>query len=108
MFTDFITWVVGAYVDNKKDVKSETAIKWLIKKVSIFLVPFIVALMLKGSGYESNGIITTILSILIVSEGYSILGNIYTIKTGKKVTEIDALGIILKKVKELIDDNTKK
>lgn len=103
MAVDFVTGVISAYVDDKTKVRSQTAIKWAVKKVSIFLVPFVVALMLKGAWYDAGWMVTTILSILIVSEWYSILGNIYSIKTGNKVTEIDALWYILELVRKFLD-----
>lgn len=54
MMIDFVTGVAASYMVDKSDVKSSTAIKGLLKKVCIFLIPFIVSLVLKGAGYEGD------------------------------------------------------
>jgi hypothetical protein len=42
--------------------------------------------------------VSTCISVFIASEGYSIIGNIYTIKTGKRVEEIDAVERLIKEI----------
>lgn len=108
MVIDFVTGILASYVADKNEVKSKTAVNWLIRKVSIFMIPFVVALVIKGGGYTgdlANGLVTTIVSLLIVSEGYSVLGNIYGIKTGKKVPEIDATERLLDFVRGLFESS---
>jgi len=44
------------------------------------------------------------LSLLIVSEGYSSIQNIYTVRTGKILPEYDVISVILKKISEYLDE----
>lgn len=95
---DFITWVIAAYYVNPSEVTSQKWIKWLVKKISLLLIPFIAALFVKGTWYDPTTILTTTLSILIAAEAYSILWNIYTIQTGQKVKENEAVKTLLEKL----------
>ena len=40
--------------------------------------------------------------ILVLSEAYSNLGNIQSFRTKKRVAEIDAVSMVLKKVRDLV------
>ena len=44
------------------------------------------------------------ISILIVAEAYSVVGNVYTIKTGEAVKEIDAVSAIVKRLRRILED----
>ncbi|MBO7691740.1 MAG: phage holin family protein [Methanobrevibacter sp.] len=71
-----------AYIEDKQQVTSEKMWKGLAKKISKLLLPLIVVLVLKGIGFENlEMVVTTIFSILIITEGYSIIGHIYSINT---------------------------
>ena len=83
------------------------------KKVLRFTIPFSVVIMLKGVGFAEIGfLVSSIMSILIASEGYSILRHYVFIQTKKEMTEMDTIGFVLDKVSNIIKDyltsNTKK
>lgn len=93
---DFIFWVSDAYIENKQQVTSEKMRKGLAKKLSKLMLPLIVVLVLKWIGFENlEMVITTIFSILIITEGYSIIGHIYCINTWKHLSEIDAFSLLI-------------
>lgn len=90
LLVDFIFGVVEVYLIDKTKLKSDSAIKGLLKKMTRLCMPFIVWIVMKGAGFDDVGIfVTMILWILIVSEGYSIIGHIYNINTGKSLPEIN-------------------
>lgn len=94
-----IDTIVGLLKILKLD-KSKFSMKilmWgMVSKMGLLLVPLIVALLLKGVGQEMGFGIELILKILIVSEFISTIGNIYTIKTGKIVKDIDIFSMLFK------------
>ena len=93
---DFIFWVSDAYIEDKQQVTSEKMWKGLAKKLSKLMLPLIVVLVLKGIGFENlEMVVTTIFSILIITEGYSIIGHIYSINTWEHISEIDAFSLLL-------------
>lgn len=93
---DFIFWISDAYIEDKQQVTSEKMWKGLAKKLSKLMLPLIVVLTLKWIGFENlEMVVTTIFSILIITEGYSIVWHIYCINTGKHVSEIDAFSYLL-------------
>ena len=100
---DFILGVADAYLLNREQVKSSIATRWVFKKVSKLLLPIIVVIVLKWAGFTNTApIINSIMWILIFAEGYSIVGHIYCINTGKSLPEIDAFELVIKKIVEIM------
>lgn len=96
LILDFVFWVSDAYIEDKQQVTSEKMWRWLAKKVCKFLLPLIVVLVLKWIGFENlEMVITTILSILIITEWYSIIWHIYSINTWEHLSEIDAFSLLI-------------
>lgn len=96
LILDFIFWISDAYIEDKQQVTSEKMWRGLVKKCSKFLLPLIVVLVLKGIWFENlEMVVTTIFSILIITEWYSIIGHIYCINTGEHLSEIDAFSLLI-------------
>ena len=74
-----------------------------ISKCGVLTVPLVMALTAKGLGVDFNWIISWSISVLILSESYSIIANIYTIRTGKIAPEWDAISLILSKIRSAVD-----
>ena len=65
------------------------------------MVPFVIALIFKAGDFDTaatEGFITTIVSMLIVFEGLSILQHIYKIHSGKDLPENHAFEVIIEKI----------
>ena len=91
---DWIFWVINAYM--QETLQSKLMAKWLIKKLTRWCVPFIVIAVMKWAWFDDTQLISTsILSILIVAEWYSIIWHIYSINYWKTLPEIDALKSLL-------------
>jgi len=83
----------------KKEFKFKTLIWGLCLKMCFLIIPLIVALLGKGVGGDFYLGVDIVMKILIVSEGYSIFGNIYAAKNKKEVKSIDIISILLKSLR---------
>ena len=96
LILDFVMGIVDAYIKDKSQVTSAKMWKWLVKKVTRRMLPFIVVWIFRGAWIEDmSTIVSMIISMLIVTEWYSIIGHIYSINTWKEILEIDAFEMIL-------------
>ena len=82
----------------------------LLKKVTRWILPFIVAGALNWTGMPTEILLTAIIWIIVFSEAYSIIWHIYAINTREELPEIDAFKMLLWKLanffKKLIDKNS--
>ncbi|NCD11053.1 MAG: hypothetical protein EOL93_00750 [Epsilonproteobacteria bacterium] len=103
MCLDMVTGTIKAYV-AKQDITSRRWVAGFLSKLVVLLIPFVIALMAKGVDIDVRWFVGLSLSILIVAESYSILGNVHTIKTGEAVAEIDAVSAIIKALREILEN----
>lgn len=72
-------------------------------KIGILIIPLLVALMFKGIGSgngENIGFgVVIVMKFLIVSEFISAISNIYTVKTGIEVKDVDVFTMLFKFVR---------
>ncbi|HBI17140.1 MAG TPA: hypothetical protein DDY52_03255 [Candidatus Moranbacteria bacterium] len=103
MIVDFATGILASYkIDGRNSITSRRMTMGAVAKALILLIPFVLILGAKGAGFNLNLVVQSILSMLVLSEVYSIIGNIQAFKTGKRIKEIDALSIILKKIRGML------
>lgn len=97
---DWMFWVINAYI--QWNLQSKLMVDWLVKKLTRRCLPFIVIAVLRGAWFDNTHIIaTSILSILIVAEGYSVIGHIYSINYKEQLPEIDALKMLFQWIAKL-------
>ena len=102
LFLDFVFWIADAYFEDKQKVTSSTAWKWIFKKFSKLMLPMIFIFVLKWVGAEDiSMLVTSVMSILIITEGYSIIWHIYSINTWKHLSEIDAFSLLIEFIANL-------
>ena len=101
---DMITgiWRAGV-LGGGEAITSVRAINGFFSKFLFVAVPITVAYMGHGVGIDASALVQMAIGVLILGTGYSILGNIYTIRTGQKVKEFDALQFILYQVQKVIE-----
>lgn len=105
---DFLLGVTHAYFKDKQSVTSTAAFSGLLRKVLRLTIPLSAAYVLKGLNFEEvNLLMSTIMGILIASEGYSIFRHYMYIAAKKELSEIDAIELALNKIIELIKPNFK-
>ena len=100
LLLDWIFGVVDAYI--QWNLKSKLMWLGLVKKLTRRCFPFIVIGVLRWAGFSSTELITTaMLSIMIVAEGYSVIGHIYAINYKQELPEIDCLKFLMKSIADL-------
>lgn len=73
----------------------------LTTKFLVLLIPMTLALVGKGlKGYDFTPFIEIVLKVLVVSEGISIITNMYVIKTKKAVKNIDFVSMLLNSIRK--------
>lgn len=99
---DLIFWLVSAKV-RWEAIESKRLQSWLIKKMTRWLLPFIVALWLKWTWMPWISWLTTVIVWMIVfSELYSVIWHIYSINYKESLPECDAFKILLNSLVKII------
>ena len=99
MLIDTITWVTKRYKLNEEwdKVSSAWLTIWALRKLLTLLAIFTISLTLKGLGVEAYyTLMFSIIAIFIVAQAISIMQNIYSSLTWKKVDEQDAISIVIR------------
>lgn len=78
----------------------------LISKLSLILIPIVVAMGTKATGADSHYIMLSGMWILVFSEVYSIIGNIYAVRTKEELPEYDAVGLLGKQIRTILIRNS--
>lgn len=93
---DYVFWVADAYITDKQSVTSTKMRQWLVKKLTRWMLPLVVIAVLRWVWvWDLEYISTVIFSILIITEGYSIIWHFYSINAGKQLPEIDCFEMLL-------------
>lgn len=114
MIADTITGIIRAgVIHGWRSVNSHNFSFGILSKMCLILTPMIVALAGRGSGLDLTLVATGALSMLVLSEAYSVLGNVQSIRNRKDVLEFDAMNFVLTKLREgleklLVTDKGKK
>lgn len=99
---DIVTGISKTICIGKKPTSTRLA-NGIFSKLILLLIPVCVAIAVKGLGLDFSSLIDTTLIVLILSELYSIIANIYTIRTKKQVEEFDAISIILRVIRTKVN-----
>lgn len=104
IFFDLITGIVASVITRGwASFKSSTMARGIVVKSLYVAILLMIAQLGVTLEQDMTLFIKSTLGILAVSEMYSIMANIYMIKTKKVVEEIDALTPIMLKVKRVYD-----
>ena len=102
MIFDFFAGVSAAY--KRGDAITSQKMKLgVIGKFLILLIPLTVALISKGTDVELGQVVTWLVYVLIVSEGYSVISNTVCFHTGRRLPELDAMALIGNKLKDILN-----
>lgn len=99
---DVVTGLLRVAVTEPQKLSSRIGIIGVLSKLLVILVPLLLGLAGKGIGYDLKPMIHVSLSVLVVYEVWSILGNIVQIRT-KDVTlnEFDAVSALIRGLQEM-------
>lgn len=101
MVVDTVTGAIrSGVVHGPQSVTSRAAKVGIISKALMIIVPCLIAVAGRGIGMNLIVIAKSILKILILSELYSILSNIQSIRAGHDVKEFDAMNYVLSRIRD--------
>lgn len=99
MILDTILGVCRVYVvHGGHAIKSYRLVSGLMAKLTMLMVPLLIAYLGKGVGMELTVLAVWSLNLLIFSHFYSILGNIHSIYLRRDTYEFDAISYVLTKI----------
>ncbi|MDM5264667.1 phage holin family protein [Sulfurovum sp. XTW-4] len=101
LLIDYITGVLKAKTLNEC-ITSNKMKYGVISKFSLVLIPLVLALAAKSLHGDAENMLYVGMNILILSETYSIIGNIYTIRTREKLPEWDAVAALGHKIRSVL------
>lgn len=103
MIIDIVSGVAASYViRGKHSIKSHLFSTGIVSKVILLTMPLVLALVAKGVGIDIVGFASNVLSLFILSEGYSIVGNYISIRRKEYIEEFDAIGFILSGIQKTL------
>ena len=85
-----------------RSIKSSIFERGVVAKMLIIGIPVNLALAGKGIGFDLAPLAQGTITVLILSEFYSILGNFYAIRTGTERVEFDAVAYVVNNLKKLL------
>jgi hypothetical protein len=104
MILDVITGIArSGTVSGWRSITSMRLSAGVIAKLLMMIIPLVIAIAGIGAGIDLAFVASSSLSILIMSEAYSVLGNIYGVATKKQAVEFDAIGYILGRFREILE-----
>lgn len=80
----------------------------IVTKLSVLIIPMIIALVAKGLSFDFKWFVIAILNILIVAEGFSAISNILSIKSKKNIENVDFISMLLKAIRRGLENIVKK
>lgn len=109
LIMDYITGLFKARAVGER-ITSNKMKYGIASKLSLLLVPIVLGLGATALNQqeEVSKILYWGISVLILSEVYSVIGNISAIRTGVELPEIDVISNIAKKIRHFIGGNEDK
>ena len=104
MVIDTITGISKAYSVDPQSITSHALGKGVLKKFITVILVYTLAVLGMGVWIPPEHFMEWGLSLLIMSEWYSALQNIYAVRTGVVLPEYDVISIIIKKLGTVIKD----
>jgi len=106
---DSITWFTKAFMNWTATSKLWS--RGIIAKVYLLLIPICISSAGIVAGLDLTNIVSWTISMLAFAELYSIVANIYEIKTKKQLPEYDAvsevIGGLLRVIRKILNNNAK-
>ena len=104
MLTDTIVGTVrSAVVNGMPSITSSVGTRGLLAKILTLVGLISLAFAFKGVGYNAIAAIQGIVSVFILAEAYSIIGNVHSTITKKPKVEYDAMAFLVGTVKSLLE-----
>jgi len=99
LFIDYLTGVGKAGVLGQS-ITSNKMKYGIASKMVLLFIPIVLAIGAKIIKHDAEDILFVGINILVLSEVYSIIGNIYSMRTKEELPEIDAVAAIGKFIRD--------
>ncbi len=100
MVLDTITGIMkSAIIYGGRSVKSTIITAGVASKAIVLAVPLAIIIMGKGIGIDLTDYLYGVVSVFIVAETYSVLGNVYAARVKKDIQEFDVISFTIKKIR---------
>lgn len=101
---DTVTGVARTYALNGgRSIRSYKLMAGITSKLLVILIPLIVAWAGRGAGINLTAVAQGALSVIILSEAYSVLCNIHAIVVREDTHEFDAIGWVMNNFKNILE-----
>lgn len=104
MIIDIITGMWKQFTIDPRQISSRALSLWVTKKFTVVLLFLSLAIAIKVLWLDPWTYVTAIISVLTVSEVYSTIQNVYTIRTWKHLPEFDIISLFIKWLGKTIQD----
>lgn len=99
---DVVTALIRVAITNPKAFSSRIGIVGILSKCLTFMIPFIIAIVGKGAGMNMTTFSNYALNVLVIYEGWSVIGNIGQIRAkDTSLNEYDAISFLIRKIQAL-------
>ena len=101
---DIITGIFkAAALGGWRSITSSRFSAGVLAKLLLILIPITLALAGKGVGMDMALIAQGAINVLILSQVYSVIGNIHAVQTKDEKNEFDAVAFIMKQLRDLLE-----
>lgn len=108
MLIDIFTAIARVWMnEGGRNIKSAVLKKGITAKLLLWTGLFSVAITSKALDFEMHEFGQGVVSVIILGELYSVLGNIHSARTGSPKVEFDAVAWMLGRVKDMLNKITK-
>jgi len=101
LIIDYVTGIAKAHRLNQP-ITSNRMKYGILSKLSLLLIPIVLAIGAKAVGADFKTVLLVGINILVLSEVYSIIGNIYSIRTKDELPEYDVVAMLGKRVRAFL------
>lgn len=71
----------------------------LLTKIGILIIPVTLALLAKGLSFDFRWFVVLVMHILLISETFSIITNVLSVKQKKEIKNVDFVSILLRAIR---------
>lgn len=102
LVADVMTALIRVAVKDPTALSSRVGIVGILSKCLTFCIPFLIVIVGKGAGVPMGDFANIALTVLVVFEGWSVIGNIGQIrKEDTTLNEYDAVSLLIKKTQQV-------
>ena len=104
MIADVITGIYRVYKnEGSRAIESHPLLKGIGAKLMLLLVLLVIGATAIIVGFDPVIYIQASVTVIALGELFSVVGNVHSARTGKPKVEFDALAVILRKLRDVLD-----